>query len=338
MNLDQWEKFTSFGNLYEAFRAAARSRRSRSAVAGFEFNLEENLITLQQELRDGCYIPGAYTNFLIHDPKRRLISAAPFRDRVVHHALCNIIEPAFERKFIFDSYANRVGKGTHRALDRCTQFMRKFTYVLPIDIVQYFPSIDHLILYDILKAELHDLNILRLCKQIIDSGKGIHTNLPRGIENKGLPIGNLTSQFWANVYLNPLDHFIKRELKCRGYIRYVDDMLLFADSKKELWVARDQVVQILERMALSIHSTSSQPRPTYIGIPFLGFQVFRDHRRLKHQKVSVARRRFKLMMEQYHRGEFTVPEIQQKTISWLNHARYGDTWGLRKKMLENIVL
>jgi len=118
----------------------------------------------------------------------------------------------------------------------------------------------------------------------------------------------------------------------------VDDMLLFADSKKELWVARDQVVQILERMALSIHSTSSQPRPTYIGIPFLGFQVFRDHRRLKHQKVSVARRRFKLMMEQYHRGEFTVPEIQQKTISWLNHARYGDTWGLRKKMLENIVL
>lgn len=336
--MTQWSCLTSFGNLYAGFRAAAKSRRSRSTVASFEVNLEENLIALQQELREGVYLPGAYTNFLIHDPKRRIISAAPFRDRVVHHALCNIIEPVFEQKFIFDSYANRNGKGTHRALDRCTKFMRKYNYVLPIDIVKYFPSIDHSILFDTLKAELHDLNILRLCKLIIDSGNGIHSNSSGDGAYTGLPIGNLTSQFWANVYLNPLDHYIKRELKCKGFIRYVDDMLLFADSKNELWAARDKVMQYLEKMKLMIHITSSQPRPTQIGIPFLGFQVFQDHRRLKNQKVTIARRRFKLMMEDFSRGNLTVKEVHQKTVSWLNHARYGDTWNLRKKMLVSIIL
>ncbi len=153
----------------------------------FEFSLEENLITLQQELLQGHYLPGNYTNFKIHDPKIRLISAAPFRDRVVHHALCNIIEPVFERKFIFDSYANRVGKGTHRALDRCTKFMRKFKYILPIDIVQYFPSIDHAILLKAIEKCIHDPNILLLCHQIIDSGIGIHSDDCRERNHKGCP-------------------------------------------------------------------------------------------------------------------------------------------------------
>ena len=122
-----------------AYRKAARGKRGKPAAAGFEFRLEENLLALQEELRSGCYQPGPYVSFPIHDPKRRLISAAPFRDRVVHHALVNVIEPLFERRFIHDTYANRKGKGTHRALDRCTQYLRRYAYVLPIDVRQFFP-------------------------------------------------------------------------------------------------------------------------------------------------------------------------------------------------------
>lgn len=135
-----WSTVTSFENLLAAYRAAAHGKRGKAAVAAFEWRLEENLLALQADLRAGTYAPGAYTNFPIREPKRRLISAAPFRDRVVHHALVRVIEPIFERRFIHDSYANRPGKGTHRALDRCTHFMRRHAYVLPIDVKQFFPD------------------------------------------------------------------------------------------------------------------------------------------------------------------------------------------------------
>ena len=130
-----WEKITSFENLLLAFKKSAKGRRSRASVAEFKLNLEENLLKLQRELKEGGYKPGRYISFHIHDPKKRLISAAPFRDRVAHHALVNLIEPIFERKFIYDTYANRKGKGAHKALDRTTKFMRRFKYVLPISIL-----------------------------------------------------------------------------------------------------------------------------------------------------------------------------------------------------------
>lgn len=329
-----WQRTISFTNLYLAYRAAARGRHSRVSTASFEFNLEENLITLQEELSNKTYEPGQYTTFLIHDPKVRVISAAPFRDRVVHHALINTIEPLYEPKFIFDSYANRLGKGTHKALDRCTQFLRKYKYVLPLDIVQYFPSIDHQVLINNLQKSISDPDIIWLCKTIIEHGGSInHNNSPLG-----LPIGNQTSQFWANVYLNPLDHFIKRELKCKGYIRYVDDMLLFSDNKQDLWAWLKEISLFLSELKLQVHQSSAQPRPTLIGIPFLGFQVFQDHRRLKRQKVVHARRKFKLMMSKFYEGELSSCKVREKTIAWVNHARYGDTWGLRKDVLKTIRL
>ena len=340
----QWEQLISFRNLYTAYKQAATSRHNSAAVAAFEFDLESNLLTLQQELQFKTYQPSAYTSFYIHDPKKRLISAAPFRDRVVHHALVNLIEPIFERKFIYDSYANRRGKGTYRALDRCTYFMRRYNYVLPIDIVQYFPSIDHNVLYDRLKYDIQDPDVLNLCRLIINSGKGIHPSSPgyssaySTVDSRGLPIGNLTSQFWANVYLDPIDQYIKRSLHCRGYIRYVDDMLLFSNSKQELQIWLEMVGGLLEDLKLTIHLNRAQPRPTRIGIPFLGFQVFTDHRRLKRRKVVTARRRIRQMMGQYHNGEISAEKVHEKTIAWLNHAAAGDTWNLRLKVLEEIIL
>jgi retron-type reverse transcriptase len=168
-----YEQITSWDNLYLAYRKAAKGKRGKGPAARFEYKLEDNLLRLQQELLTKSYRPGPYNSFYIHEPKRRLISAAPFRDRVVHHALCNLIEPIFDRSFIFDSYANRVGKGTHRALDRCQAFARRFRYVLTCDLKQYFPSIDHQLLRQILVRKLPCPDTGWLIDQILASGVGV---------------------------------------------------------------------------------------------------------------------------------------------------------------------
>jgi retron-type reverse transcriptase len=342
-----WDQIVSFGNLLNAFRRAAKGKRSKAEVAGFEFRLEENLLALRDELLQGSYRPGGYRSFLIHDPKKRLISAAPFRDRVVHHALCSVIEPIFERKFIFDSYANRVGKGTHRALNRASHYMRRFTYVLPMDIRQFFPAIDHAILYQTLAGTLQDKHTLELCSRILDSGRGVLTgeyemvyfpgdDLFAPARPRGLPIGNLTSQFWANVYLNRFDHTVKRHLKCRGYLRYVDDFLLFDDDKARLSEWRQACIEFLAGLRLTIHENSAQPRPCRTGLPFLGFQLFPDHRRVKQRKVIAARRRFICLAAKYRDGEANEEDVRIRVISWINHVRHADSWGLRRAMLQTI--
>jgi RNA-directed DNA polymerase len=318
-------------------------------AATFEFDLEGNLLQLQRELEDKTYRPGSYTSFYIHDPKHRLISAAPFRDRVVHHALCNVIESLFERRFIFDSYANRVGKGTHRALDRCQQFARRFRYVLQCDVRQFFPSLDHAILKDILGRVIADPDVTWLVERILHSGVGVLNeaydmvwfpgdDLLAAARPRGLPIGNLTSQFWANCYLDPFDHFVKRELRCKGYLRYVDDFLLFADDKATLWAWGEAVLAYLARLRLTIHSQRAHPRPTTEGTPFLGFVVFPTHRRLKRRNVVNYRRRLRALLAAHQAGEATAGEVCASVLGWINHARYGDTWGLRRDVLSSLVL
>lgn len=344
-----WPEVVSFQNLLLAFRRAARGKRSKAEVAAFEFDLEPGLFSLQEELKQGFYLPGAYRSFYVHDPKKRLISAAPFKDRVIHHALCNIIEPIFERKFIYNTYANRKGKGTHRALDRCTSYLRRFDYCLPMDVRQFFPSIDHQVLLEILSQTIADDRVLDLCGRILASGQGVLANeydmvyfpgddLLAAARPRGLPIGNLTSQFWANVYLNGFDHFVKRTLKCRGYIRYVDDVLLFANEKPTLHAWRKEAIDYLSDLRLTVHENSAQPHPCQAGIPFLGFQVFRDHRRLKRQKAVNARRRLKKLLLDYQQGRVKLSRIQAGIQGWINHARYGNTWGLRRAVLRDIVL
>lgn len=331
-------------NLYLAWRKAARGKRGRVAAARFEYHLEDNLVTLQQELAVRSYRPGAYASFYIHEPKKRLISAAPFRDRVVHHALCNIIEPAFERSFIADSYANRVGKGTHRALDRCQAFARQYRYVLSCDVRQFFPSIDLAILRGILHRKVRDPGMMWLIGQILDSGVGVLSeeyemvyfpgddlfavNRPRG-----LPIGNLTSQFWANCYLNAFDHFVGKELRCPAYERYVDDLLLFSDDKAQLRAWKAALVERLARLRLTIHEECAQPRPVIEGIPFLGFIVFPEHRRLKRRKGAVFVRRLRTLAARCAAGEIALDDLHASVRGWINHVRYANTIGLRKGVL-----
>lgn len=338
-----YTELCAWDNLLLAYRRAAKGKRGHPNVAAFEYRLEDNLFQLQEELLAHTYRPGEYVSFYIHDPKRRLISAAPFRDRVVHHALCNLIEPVFERSFIDDSYANRVKKGTHRALDRCTAFARRYRYALQCDVEQFFPAIDHAILRRFLARKLDDQDVLWLIDRILDSGIGVLADeyTPRSFPGdtlfdlnrpRGLPIGNLTSQFWANVYLSPFDHFVKRELGCLAYLRFVDDFILFADDKAVLQRWRDAIVTRLARLRLTIHP-GAQARPVVEGLPFLGFVVFPTHRRLKRRKGVAFARRYKQLRRAYRSRDISLDQVTVSVHGWINHVRYGDTWGLRRALL-----
>jgi retron-type reverse transcriptase len=337
MNLH--ERICDWENLRLAYANASRGKRGRGATAEFESLLADHLLELEQELREQTYQPGEYSNFYIHEPKKRLISAAPFRDRVVHHALCSATVPYFEKLFIADSYANRVGKGTHRAIDRCQQFARKYKYVLQCDLARFFPSIDHEILRETLKAMLPDESALWLVDRILASGQGVlageyemvyfpEDDLLAANRPRGLPIGNLTSQLWANCYLNPFDHFVRRELGCTAYLRYVDDFLLFGNEKGELMQWRNAIAARLEKLRLTIHIGSAHPRPVVNGIPFLGFVIFPDHRRVKQRKSFAYRRKLWHLIRSGSRQT-----IRDSVQGWINHVRYADTFHLRETLL-----
>ncbi len=339
----RYDELTTWSNLLLAFQRASRGKRGHPNVAAFEYHLEDNLLALQAHLRQQIYQPGGYVNFVIHEPKRRIISAAPFPDRVVHHALCNLIEPLFERSFIYDSYANRIGKGTHRALNRCQQFARRYRYVLQGDIRQFFPSLDHAVLRQILWGKVTDAQVRWLIDQILASGAHVlrdeyemvwfpGDDLLAALRPRGLPIGNLTSQFWANCYLNPFDHFVQRELRCLAYLRYVDDFLLFSDDPAQLWCWLAQIEARLARCRLTLHP-QAQPRPVGKGIAFLGFRVFPDRRRLKRRKGLHFQRQLLRLIQAYADGAITLDQLTASVQGWVNHTRYGNTVGLRKAVL-----
>lgn len=306
--------------------------------------MADHLRELQAELASFTYTPGSYVSFYIHDPKHRLISAAPFHDRVVHHALCNLIEPVFDRRFIPDSYANRIGKGTHRAVDRLQDFARQYRYVLRCDVRQFFPSIDHAILHDILAGVIREDDVMWLCDQVITSGKDVLKNeydrvyfpgddLFAVLRGHGLPIGNLTSQFWANCTLNPLDHFVGRELGCLAFLRFVDDFALFSDSKRDLWAWKTAIIERLAGLRLTIHEEAAQALPCACGIPWLGFVVYPTHRRVKARNVVRFSRRLRDRWADYCAGKISFAEFDSSVQGWINHVRYADSWGLREHVL-----
>lgn len=339
-----YEALTDWDNLLLAHRKAARGKRGGAPAAGFERRLADELVILRQELVEQRYQPSGYVHFHIQEPKLRKISAAPFRDRVVHHALCNIIEPGFERHFLPDSFANRVGKGTHRAVDRLQDFARRYRYVLRLDLVKHFPSIDHAILKALLARVIRQDDVLDLAERIVDSGAGVldeeyamvwfpGDDLLAAQRPRGLPIGNLTSQFWSNCYLDGVDHFVKRELRCPAYLRYVDDLALFSDSRRELWRWKAALIQRLAALRLTIHQAEAQVSPVTHGIPWLGFVVYPTHRRLKARNVVKFDRRLRLLWSEHCAGRITFAEFDASVQGWINHVRYADSWGLRGHLL-----
>ncbi len=351
-----YPQICAYENLYAAFRAARKNgKRKKDNVAAFEYNLEGELQKLQDELAQKTYHPGPYHHFYIFERKRRKISAAPFRDRVVHHALCNVIEPIFEARFIFDSYACRVGKGTHRAIERAQGFARRYPYALQCDIAQFFPSIDHAILRGLLARYIADEDALWLIEQILASGVGVladeytmqyfpaddpSTGSGQGLfavnRPRGLPIGNLTSQFWANVYLNELDYFVKHQLHCPAYVRYADDFILFGDDKRALHAWRAEIIAFLQTLRLELHEERAAVFRTHDGFTFLGFRIFPYVRRLRKDNARAFARRLRGMRDAYSAGDIPLEKLNERVQSWVAHASFGNTYRLRTHIFQSV--
>jgi RNA-directed DNA polymerase len=341
-----WETLTSVENLLYAYRKARRGKRSKRGVAEFGLNLERELLALQRALRGGTYRPGEYRLFTIYERKPRLIAAAPFRDRVVHHAVMQMIEPRLDRTFISDSYACRVGKGVHAAVDRYQAWAQTYRYVLKMDIQQYFPSMDHALLKEKLRRRIKDTQVLDLLDRIIESspqrttalhyflGDDLLTPLDR---RTGIPIGNLTSQFFANLYLDDFDQYVKQELKVRPYLRYVDDMVVLDDDKGRLDEIRAAVRERLASNRLRLHPRKANISPVADGLNLLGYVIYPARRRLRSDNGHRFVRKLRNMVEAYRVGRVEWAHIVSSLQSWIGHAQHADTEGLRRAIFSQAV-
>ena len=322
-----FDEIVSFRGLLAAERRAGRGHISNPHVLRFRWRLESELLALEQELREGAYRPQPYTQFHIRDPKPRIITVARYRDRVVHHAICAPLERALEALFIFDTYACRTGKGTLAALERACSFSRKHTYFLKLDIRHYFHSIAH----DILLAQLRRLKPDRRYMDLLETV--IRHPIPGQKAGRGLPIGNLTSQHFANLYLSSLDHCIKEELCIPGYVRYMDDLLLFGGGD-ELHRARNAIERFLrEQLCLELKPRATVLAPTRHGVTFLGWRIFPGTTRLARPARIRARRAIVRSYAQLRDGCITEEEFQRSAGSRLAHiAAGGDTLSLRRTL------
>jgi retron-type reverse transcriptase len=341
-----WETVTSFANLLQAYRNARRGKRTKPGVAEFGLNLERELLALQRSLHEGTYQPGSYRLFTIYERKPRVIAAAPFCDRVVHHAVMQVIEPELDRTFISDSYACRKGKGVHAAVDRYQAWAQSYRYVLKFDIQQYFPSIDHDLLKEKLRRRIKDGRVLDLLDCIIESSPQSTTephyfpgdNLLTPLDRRtGIPIGNLTSQFFANLYLDDFDHYIKQVLKVRPYLRYVDDMVVLDHDKVRLAEICAAVRERLATERLCLHPRKAHISPVADGLNLLGYLVYPARRRLRSDNGHRFARKFRHMAKAYRTGRLEWAKVAASTQSWIGHAQHADTEGLRRVIFSQVV-
>lgn len=343
-----WAQVVDFGNLYRAYRRARMGKGGRADVIRFDAHLEHDLFRLRDELRSGEYRCGAYRQFTLYERKPRLISAAPFRDRVVHHAVMGVIEPLLDKRFIYDSYACRAGKGVHAAVDRYQGWAQRNRYALKLDIQRYFPSVDHDILKAQLRRYLKDPDVLNLLDRIIDHSPSAASDIaavyfegddlftPSG-HRTGLPIGNLTSQLFANLYLNGFDHHVKEKLGASCYLRYVDDMIVLGDSKQALWDLLGQFEAALAKLRLRLHPRKQHLCPTLDGLDVLGFRVFPGHRELRADNATRFARKLRAMARAYAAGRYSLDDFRPSIRSWLGHAKHADTAALSAHIFDHTI-
>lgn len=311
----------SFSNLCNAYEKAKRNKRTRPPVMEFGKELEPNLFKIQQELIYKTYQTGEYHKFYVYDPKTRLIMAAPFRDRVVHHALCNIISPIFESRFISNSYACRIGKGVDAGVDKVTSYLNQSTaeygkvYCLKCDVFHYFREINHGILSSMMFERIKCRETRWLIQKILNSSYD-HCGADGAT---GIPVGNLPSQLEANIYLTPLDYWIKQEKRERFYIRYMDDFIILSPDKDrlhELWKGISVFLWDELRLQLN-HKTAVFPITQ--GVDFLGYRIWPYKKLLRKQYVKRIKRMMKKFVIDYKEGRRSREEIQQVLASW--HGR-----------------
>ena len=341
-----FEEICAFPNLLAAWKRAAAGKRQHDSVGRFSTQMERHLFQLRHELLARTYRPGGYREKIITVPKRRMISVAPFRDRVVHHALCAVAMPCFERKMIHDLYSNRAGKGTHAAIRRCQEFSRRYDFVLKCDVRKFFPSMDHAVLKTEFRQTVRCEGALWLLDTIVDASNAQEPvcavfagdDLAEAMQRRvGLPIGNLTSQWFGGIYLSAFDHWVKETLRCPGYVRYVDDFLLFSDDKAQLAHWRAAIVEKLCEFRLRLNDRKCRVFQTREGVTFLGQRVWPHRRRILRENVAGARRRLRWNVRQHLRGEITREELSQRWRSWKGHAMQADSIAIIENIRRRLV-
>ena len=336
-----YPKIYNLSNLILAWRKARKGKTKKNYVIKFEKDLIKNLLNLQKELREQTYSPLPLKTFILRDPKTRKISKSAFRDRIVHHALHNVIELIFDRIFIYDSCANRLGKGNLFALEQFYKFIRKISgngiiiqnefednnfvygYCFKADIKHYFYEVEHETLIRIIQRKIRDKKVIWLIKQILGNG----------FTKKGMPLGNLTSQFFANVYLDKFDKFVKHILKAKYYIRYVDDFIILHSNKNQLEAWRQEISNFLrEELKLELHPEKSKIIPLSRGIDFVGFRNFYYFRLLRKRNLK----KILVKIKQYKKGEISYGKILEIFQGWNAYAKWANSLTLRREVVRKI--
>jgi len=331
----------SFAALWAAAARASRGRRLQPSVARFRLDLEPQLLAIRRAVLAGTWRPSPTRALLVRDPKPRRIAVPTFGDRVVHHCVGAALEPCHERRMIADSYACRRALGTHAALRKATAWARTYRWWVRLDVAQYFPSIDHAVVREQLARDLPDIPLRALCERILAAGGRPGTLYVPGDDlfapharTVGLPLGSLLSQLFANRYLDPVDHLVKDRLHLRGYLRYMDDMLLFHDDRRALEEVARRVEDACHGLRLRLHAWCVQP--TAAGVGFVGYRVMPDHVRVRRTSVNRALRRLRWQLR--HVGDLGDEGVRAGLRAVFAHWRHAQSWRLRARTLRRLGL
>jgi len=331
-----FNEIISSENLFLAWDAFKKDKRNKSDVMAFEWNLEKNIFQLHRELQNKTYKHGPYAGFYINDPKRRHIHKALVRDRILHHAIFSVINPIFEPTFINSSFSCRIGFGTHKGVDFLQKIIRKVSrngknpcFMLKCDIKKFFDSVDHAILLSIMEKRIKDNGAMWLLRSVIES---YETNYA-----KGIPIGNLTSQFFANIYMNEFDYFIKHRLKIKNYARYTDDFVIVGENRKCLKDLLPTVNGFLKNnLLLNLHPNKIIIRKFCQGIDFLGYVIFPKYRLMRSKTKRRIFKKLKKRVKDYKEGLITGNTLEQSLQSYLGVLSHANTHGIKEELLNRI--
>lgn len=328
-----FERIISPENLFSAWDSFKSDKRSKPDVLRFEWNLERNIFQLHRDLKNKTYKHSPYEGFYIKDPKQRHIHKATVRDRILHHAVFSVVNPIFEPTFIPTSFSCWVGYGTHKGVEILEKIMREASrnntrscFVLKCDIRKFFDSVNHEILLSIIKKRIKDVDVAWLLESIVRS----YESAP----SRGIPIGNLTSQLFANVYMNELDQFVKHRLKVKHYVRYTDDFTLVSENPEELKKLLSPISEFLENeLALKLHSNKSILRSVCQGVDFLGYVIFPEYRLIRSKTKHRMFKKLEKRMEEYKTGDITKLNFEQSLQSYLGVLSHANTYRIREELL-----
>ena len=330
---NEFDSKLTFDKLLEAHIRASKNKNNRLEVLKFNVDLESNIIDILNKLKNGTYKTGKYYSFIIREPKERLIKALPYRDRIVQQwYISEFIKPYIVPRFIKDTYACLENRGTHASINTTQKYMNKMYnknknyYILKCDIKKYFYSIDKDILYNIMKKYISDLKLLKLTYNFIYDDNNII----------GIPIGNYTSQFFANIYLNELDKYIKEELKVKYYVRYMDDFICLLESKEECKIVKEKIsIYLKEKLHLELN-TKSRYYPNRMGINFCGYRIYNSYRLLRNRSKNKIKKNIKIWNRLYRLDKLDIKKVELSFNSFKAHLIHSNCYRFINKMYNSM--